>query len=324
MADKAKFEEMLEHLVNNDRAKAEELFHEIVVEKSRDIYENLLADDVEDKEVDEVHKKKMKKDDEDVEEASKDEDKDVEEASKDDEDEKTNEDFDLDEFEVEPKEGGMDMDAMMGGDADDEMKMDMDGDMDGDMDMDNGEDDDAPATQGDIKDLEAELEDLKAEFEDLMQDKEGGDDEGEEGEMDMDADDEGEEAPEEESVAYEGSDEEVDEADDEDTEEATELSTAEQMREYVEKVTPKMGDNGANTKSIVAGKNDMGGTASNLAQGGDEKGMKASAPKEENAGNVNVPGGKASKSMSNMPKGHGAEKKSQGDAAPDKKSTIGS
>jgi hypothetical protein len=68
----------------------------------------------------------------------------------------------------------------------------------------------------------------------------------------------------------------------------------------------------------------MGGTASNLVQGGDEKGMKASAPKEDNAGNVNVPGGKASKSMSNMPKGHGAEKKGAGDTAPDKKSMIGS
>ena len=52
MADTNKFEEMLEHLVNNDRATAEELFHEIVVEKSRDIYENILTDDVNDEEVD--------------------------------------------------------------------------------------------------------------------------------------------------------------------------------------------------------------------------------------------------------------------------------
>ena len=39
-----KFEEMLEHLVNEDREKAEELFHDIVVEKSRKIYEDLLAE----------------------------------------------------------------------------------------------------------------------------------------------------------------------------------------------------------------------------------------------------------------------------------------
>ena len=47
-------------------------------------------------------------------------------------------------------------------------------------------------------------------------------------------------------------------------------SAGEEMREYVEKVTASMGDNGANTKSPVAGKNDMGGTAGKvmLAQGG--------------------------------------------------------
>ena len=48
MADRNKFEEMLERLVNEDRAGAEELFHEIVVEKSRDIYESLLEADLED------------------------------------------------------------------------------------------------------------------------------------------------------------------------------------------------------------------------------------------------------------------------------------
>ena len=45
MTDRNKFEEMLEHLVNEDRDKAAELFHEIVVEKSRDIYESLLEDE---------------------------------------------------------------------------------------------------------------------------------------------------------------------------------------------------------------------------------------------------------------------------------------
>ena len=45
MTDRNKFEEMLERLVNEDRAGAEELFHEIVVEKSRDIYETLLSED---------------------------------------------------------------------------------------------------------------------------------------------------------------------------------------------------------------------------------------------------------------------------------------
>jgi len=41
MSDKT-LEQMLEHLVNDDQAKAEELFHEYVVAKSREIYEGLI------------------------------------------------------------------------------------------------------------------------------------------------------------------------------------------------------------------------------------------------------------------------------------------
>ena len=37
----SKFEQMLEKLVADDRAGADDLFHEIVVEKSRSIYEAL-------------------------------------------------------------------------------------------------------------------------------------------------------------------------------------------------------------------------------------------------------------------------------------------
>jgi len=151
--------------------------------------------------------------------------------------------------------------------------------------------------------------------------------------MDADGDDEAEE----ESVAFEATDEEVDEASDEEVDEAADEETdesskseAETMREYVEKVTAKMGDNGANTKSTVAGANNMGGTASNLAQnadggnGGTEGGLAGTSPKDETAGNVNVPGGKASKSMKAQPKGHGAEKKGAGESGADSKSTIGS
>ena len=41
MTQSNKFESLLELLVNEETDKAEQLFHEIVVEKSRDIYENL-------------------------------------------------------------------------------------------------------------------------------------------------------------------------------------------------------------------------------------------------------------------------------------------
>ncbi len=326
-----KFQQMLEYLVNEDSEKAEEIFHEIVVEKSRQIYEELLAEELAEDSDEEVEEG----DDEEVEESDDEEVEESEEEEVEENDEDLEEDFDLDEFDVE--------EAPMGGDPSDDMEMDMDdqeGDMDMEMDMDDQEGDmdmdgDAPATQDDIKDLEAELADLKAEFEELMSDKDMDDDDmdmgSDEGDDDMDMDDEGEMDKESYDEFEEASDEEVEEADDEEVDENNlPLSAAEQMREYVEKVSASMGDNGAYTKSPIASKNDMGGDASNLVQGGEADtkgttgGLAAPSTKEENMGNVNVPGGKASKSMKAMPKGHGAEKKGAGDTAPNKKSTIGS
>ena len=292
-----KFQKMLEYLVNEQQDKAEALFHEIVVEKSRQIYETILAEELEkDEEVEES-------DDEDEVNESEHEDEEVEE------------DFNLDEFEVEA-------DDEMGGDPTDDMGDDMGGD---DMDADMGGDDmdadmggDEPVTQDDIKDLEAELADLKAEFEDLLSQGDMGDDE--EGMDDMG--DMGGDQPEESFESYK--------------------SSAELMREYVNKIGGnqynqygKMGDNGTNTKSVVAGKNDMGGTTQNILRGDTEAGVEANKgnlhgnpvsdqnPKDMNTGNVNVPGGKAAKSLKAMPKGHGAEKKGSGDTAPNKKPIIG-
>jgi hypothetical protein len=47
-----KFEQLLDYLVNEEMDKANELFHEIVVEKSRTIYENLIAEGEEGEEED--------------------------------------------------------------------------------------------------------------------------------------------------------------------------------------------------------------------------------------------------------------------------------
>ena len=308
-----KFQQMLEYLVNEDKEKAEELFHEIVVEKSRQIYEDLLAEEFADDEIEEADEEEVEESDEDeIEEADEEE---VEES-----DEEVEEDFDLDEFDVE--------EAPMGGDPADDMEMDMDmddDDMDDD-DMDMDGDGDEPATQDDIKDLEAELADLKAEFEELMSDMDK-DDDMDDDDMDMDKEsvDEYEDFEESDEEEVEESDEEeVEESDEEEVEENVTKTAAEEMREYVEKVTAKMGDMGADTKSPVAGANDMGGDAGNIAQGGEEKGMTPAKPKEDDMGNVNVPGAKASKSMKAMPKGHGAEKKSAPEGAADKKSPIGS
>ena len=297
MADQSKFEKMLELLVNEDKQAAQELFHEIVVEKSRDIYESLLEDETD---VEEAADEEVDESDEDLDES----DEDLDES-----DDDLEENFDLDTFEVEA-------DDDMGGDPTDDMMTDLGMDDEGEEGDEEGEGD----VEDRVEDLEDALDDLKAEFEKMM----AGDDEGDD--MDMDA----EEEPEEESFAFEASDEEVEEAADEEVEEAaadeeveeTEKSASETMREYVEKVSATMGDNGANTTSAVAKPNDMGGTAANLAQGADEKGGKAAGPKEDNAGNVNVPGAKASKSMSNA-KGHGAEKKGAGETADNKTSVVG-
>jgi hypothetical protein len=72
MADKNLLEQMLERLVNDDKQKAEELFHEYVVSKSREIYETLIEsemeDDEEEKEVDESSEEEKEEDEEDLDE----------------------------------------------------------------------------------------------------------------------------------------------------------------------------------------------------------------------------------------------------------------
>jgi hypothetical protein len=328
MADN-KLEQMLEKLVNNDRAGADELFHEFVIEKSRGIYEKMLESDLED--LDEVKDEEVDEssDDEETNEAS---DEEVDESS---DDEETNEatdeevdesDEDLDETtdeEVDENFGEFTPEAdPMGGDAGDAMMTDIEADGDeGDMD-DKMDGDDEEEIEDRVVDLEDALDDLKSEFEKMM----AGDNDGEEGD-----EDDAEEMPDMDPEGDEDKDEAFDvgsELSVEDEAPAFEgtKTAGEQMREYVEKVTPKMGDTGTDgTKSPVAGKNDMGGTTANIAKGGtgSEKGSAMSA-KEDNMGNVNVPGGKASKSMSANAKGHGAEKKGAGETGTNSKSTIGS
>ena len=320
MADRSKFEAMLELLVNEDKEGAEALFHEIVVEKSRDIYESLLedeeVDEASDEEVDEASDEEVDESDEDLDEA----DEEVEES-----DDDLEEGFSLDEFEVEA-------DPMMGGDPADDMMGDMEPDMDDedgddmdmDMDMDDkGDENDAMEIIHNVKD---EIEELEAKFAELLDggDK-AGDKEGEEGEEEK-----------EEAFTYEAADEEVEEADeeveeaaDEEVEEA-EKTPGEQMREYVEKVAPaKHGDNGTNTKSSVAGKNDMGGTTANILRTDTEESGEAGAgttikgnpvqkqaPAAMNTKNINVPGGKAGKtSFKKKEPGHGAETKGKPETA---------
>ena len=284
MTDRNKFEEMLERLVNEDRAGAEELFHEIVVEKSREIYQSIIESE-----------------EEEVDEAAEEDDEELDEM------------FGLEDFAPEADNNPMGM----GGDADDDMLGDIG--MDGD-DMDDMGDEEGD-TDSRLADLEDALDELKAEFDALMSGEEGddmddmGDEEGDEEGDDMDdmGDDEGDE--EKESFAFEAKK-------DAKKDDKKKKSAGEEMREYVEKIAPaKMGDNGANAKSIVAKPNNMGGTTANLRGGesnseGTQGGLLNPAKKDMSTGNINVPGGKAGKTaFKKSEPGHGAEKKGAGETA---------
>jgi len=275
MTDRSKFEQMLEYLISEEQDKAKELFHQLVVEKSREIYETILSEDFED-----LEEKKDEDDEEEVKEV----------ADEDDEEDKVEENFGF---------GEADDEEEFGGDATDDFTGDIEaGDDEGDMDDMGGEGD----IEDRVVDLEDALDDLKAEFEKMM----GGEDDmgdmgDEEGMDDMGGDDMGMDDEEEVKDSFSISDN--------------------FMREYIEKVTmPKHGDDGVNNKSIVAGKNDMGGTTANIAKGGQAKGegtkggLANPSTKEENFGNINVPGGNAGKTaFKKKEPGHGAERKGNGD-----------
>ena len=339
MSDKSKFEQMLEKLVADDRTAAEEIFHDIVVEKSRSIYEGLLEDDIKDIEVEETSKedkadskeeetteasKEDKKEDEKVEEKTSEESKEdeaVEEASKDEsKEEETKEEESKDEEATDESLLDVEQTAVApveaGGDATDDMVGDIEapaGDMDNGDDSEKGEEE----IEDRVVDLEDAIDDLKAEFEKMMGDKEDGDDAEDHGD---DAEDNGDK--EEEAVVDQSAEGETVEVAPELGEqpavETAEPKTAsEEIREYVNKVGVTHTDGSDSTKSPVAGKNDMGGTSSNIAKGGEEKGSSTPASKEDNAGNINVPGAKVKQSAA--PK---AKTSTEDDSSA--KSTIGS
>ena len=59
-----RFEQLIEFVINDEDAKARELFHDIVVEKSRQIYENLMAEEAEE-ELDEAAEEELDEAEED-------------------------------------------------------------------------------------------------------------------------------------------------------------------------------------------------------------------------------------------------------------------
>ena len=272
MTDRAQFEAMLEALINEDQETAKEIFHNIVVGKSREIYEELLESDFSKDQGNPYGQTESAEEEEDDVEA--------------------------------PADDEMDMDS----EEDDADDMDMDSEEDSEedpfADEEEGEED------GDIEDrvmdLEDALEDLKAEFEQLLAGEEGedmgSDDMG--GMDDMGSDDMG------------GMDDMGGEPD--------------MVMEYVNKVpSPKHGDNGVNTRSAVAGKNDMGGTTANIAKsfstekGGTQGGLLKPTTTLQDGGNMNKPGATAGKSaFKKKEPGHGAETKGKSETADNKQSLL--
>jgi len=142
----SKFEQLIEYVINDEEAKAKELFHDIVVEKSREIYENLMNDE----ELDEAQLGGLEEEDEELDENTMGGD--------------ASDDL-IDDVEME--EQGMQEDEESDVEFDDEAEDDGK-DLTHDMEKDHDE-------EGDIEDrvvdLEDKLDELMAEFEALMGDE---------------------------------------------------------------------------------------------------------------------------------------------------------
>ena len=149
-----RFEQLIEYVINDEEAKARELFHDIVVEKSRQIYENIMAEEA----------------DEELEEGA---DEDIEEGMMGGD---ASNDL-IDDVEME-EESDMNMEA----EGDEEEEFSVSADDDGEeAEFSVGDEEgggDEPATKDDIMNLEDKLDQLMAEFEDLMGSDDLGDGDG--------------------------------------------------------------------------------------------------------------------------------------------------
>jgi hypothetical protein len=149
-----KFEQLIEYVINDEEAKAKELFHDIVVEKSREIYENLMNEE-------ELDEESAAEEDDHAERAAKEVKKDIE---YDDEKDRTDETYEEEGImgEVEAEEEGMQME--------DDVEFDNAAEEDGEEmthDMEAGHDEEGNIEDR-VVDLEDKLDELMAEFESLM------------------------------------------------------------------------------------------------------------------------------------------------------------
>ena len=253
-----KYEKLIEHIINENEEEAKKLFHSIVVEKSREIYENLMADE-ESTEDDVIGGN-------DVDDFVDDVEADIDDEEFDDVDD---DDFDIEDDESEDTE---------------EFELD---------DVDDDEDADEELEDR-VLDLEDELDALKAEFDRLMSDE--NDEDVDELEIDSEEDvvDIDDEIESEDDFEVD-SDFDADEDDSEpmdDTEIMREY--VEKVKELYKSEPSEGGEVGSagstvnvNKKSVTDNmKNDMGGTNANIAKGGSEKNPDGQRPTGKAAGLV--------------------------------------
>ena len=156
-----RFEQLIEYVINDEEQKARELFHDIVVEKSREIYENLMSEEAE----------------EDLDEAA---DEELDEAEEELDEEMMGGDASDDLIDNVETEEQMSMeDDESFDDAAEEDGEDLTKDMEVDHDAMDDMGSSEAATKDDIMNLEDKLDELMAEFEAAM----GGDDMGSDGDM---------------------------------------------------------------------------------------------------------------------------------------------
>jgi hypothetical protein len=333
-----KYEQLIEHIINDNEQAARELFHQIVVEKSRDIYESLIDEEQVEEHIGGNPSQEF------VNDVTQDVQHDEQGIGEDDEE---GAEFDLD-------------------------SSDEEGEAHGDFPADDNGEEGEEDLETKVMDLETELDQLKAEFDRLLSGEEaeehdhpgihdvGGDDAGTDMGPEMD-----------EEMGVMETDEQVEEGANPFAKSGKsgksgsaksgvsgksgsaasgksgksgsgkmesrtyQKDQVEVMKEYVDKIKDfykgdnsegsEVGNGGSvavNTKSDVAGKNDMGGSTANIAKGGAEQnpdGKQYKKPSNEyskkegtlpHAGQFqNVPGAKAKQEATGTEysKEHGAE-----------------
>jgi hypothetical protein len=172
-----KFEQLIEYVINDEEAKARELFHDIVVEKSRAIYEEMMEEETVEESEEQIDEESTHAEDDKAEKAGRRVTKDIEYDDKKDK-------MDESEEAVAEDLGGDQADDLI-----DDIEVEEEGlSMEGEGSDDMGEEMADADIEDRVVDLEDKLDELMAEFEALMGDQ-GEADVDTEMDMEVDSDD---------------------------------------------------------------------------------------------------------------------------------------